>query len=105
MGTTINQVLVMATTKSNHMVTTIPVPSMIPPMAPPTPTGVPAPFPYMSRSATAKKTSTKLIVGRGETMLENSSLKVMPPGNQPSQPAPLHDLVTMQVNAKIWQMA
>jgi hypothetical protein len=70
-------------------------------MTPPKPDGVPAPFPYTGRSATGKKTSSKLKVGGGKAFVAGSSVSVDPPGNQPSQPAPIHDLVTMQVNAKI----
>jgi hypothetical protein len=70
-------------------------------MAPPTPTGVPAPFPYVGKSGSAKKTAAKVIIAGGEALVEGSEMDVEPPGNQPSQPAPLHDLVTMVVNAKI----
>jgi hypothetical protein len=91
-----------ATTKSGHTVVTPPAISNIPPMAPPTPPGVPAPFPYMGRSATAKKTSSKLKIGGGETLINGSTIDVDPPGNQPSQPAPIHDIVTMQVKTKFY---
>jgi hypothetical protein len=104
MPTTENKVLTIATTKSTHMLTTPPNISNIPPMAPPTPVGVPAPFPYMSRSAMAKKTSTKLIIGRGETLIVTSSLDLLPPANQPSQPAPIHDVITMMVKQKAFSM-
>jgi hypothetical protein len=89
------------TKKSNHTAMTPPAVSNVPPMTPPKPDGIPAPFPYFGRSATAEKTSSKLIIGGGETLLLTAStFKVDPPGNQPSQPAPIHDLLTMQVNAK-----
>jgi hypothetical protein len=74
-------------------------------MAPPTPVGVPAPFPYMSRSNMLKSGSTKLIIGKGETMKKKSSyFQLMPPANMPSQPAPIHDVITMQVKAKAYIM-
>lgn len=90
------------TTKSNHSFAGPPAVSNIPPMTPPKPDGVPAPFPYMGRSATGKDTSSKLKIGGGDTFIDGSYIAVDPPGNQPSQPAPLHDLVTMQVNANIY---
>src|SRR5512145_2565049 len=103
MPTTMNKVLAVVTTKSNHMVTSPPCISNIPPMAPPTPVGVAAPFPYMTRSNMLKKGSTKLIIGRGETLKKHCSYyELMPPANQPSQPAPLHDVMTMQVKAKAY---
>lgn len=89
-----------ATTKSPHTVVTPPTVSNIPPMTPPKPDGIPAPFPYMGRSATGKKTSSKLKIGGGKTVVIGSTLAVDPPGNMPSQPAPLHDLITMQVKKK-----
>jgi hypothetical protein len=91
-----------ATTASSHTVLTPPAMSNIPPMAPPTPPGVPAPFPYAGHSGTAGGTASKLKIGGGEAMTEGSSIDVDPPGNQPSQPAPIHDLVTMQVCAKFF---
>jgi hypothetical protein len=70
-------------------------------MTPPKPDGVPMPFPYFGKTSSAKDTSSKLKVGRGETLIKTkSTFDVEPPGNQPSQPAPIHDLVTMQVRAK-----
>lgn len=101
MPTTIDKVRQVSTTKSPHTTVTPPVISNIPPMAPPTPPGVPTPFPYMGRSATGKSTSSKLKVAKGETLIDGSAMAVDPPGNQPSQPAPIHDVVTMQVKAKI----
>lgn len=90
-----------ATTKSGHTCLTPPAVSHIPPMAPPTPVGVPFAFPYFGRSATASKTSSKLKIGKGETLKKTKSvLKVDPPGNKCSQTAPIHDLVTQQVCAK-----
>lgn len=91
-----------ATTKSPHGVVTPPAISNIPPMAPPTPPGVPAPFPYLCRSKTGKKTSSKLKIAKGETLINGSTMDVDPPGNQPSQPAPIHDIVTMQVKTKFY---
>ena len=91
-----------ATTKSPHMVATPPAISNIPPMTPPKPDGIPAPFPYMGRSATGGKTSSKLKIAGGKTLTIGSSMDVDPPGNMPSQPAPLHDLVTMQVKKKFF---
>lgn len=101
MPTTIGGKQVIATT-SNHNFAGPPAVSNIPPMTPPKPDGVPAPFPYVGRSATGGKTSGKLKVGGGKAFVAGSSVSVDPPGNQPSQPAPIHDLVTMQVNAKIY---
>lgn len=89
------------TTKSSHQFVGPPAVSNIPPMTPPKPDGIPAPFPYIGQSSSGKKTSSKLVVGGGDSFIDGSSVDIMPPGNQPSQPAPLHDLVTMQVNAKI----
>jgi hypothetical protein len=62
--------------------------------------GVPAPFPYMGRTQTAKKTSTKLKVAGGKAVIKDCPFDVDPPGNMPSQPAPIHDIVTMQVKKK-----
>ncbi|XXT15157.1 hypothetical protein WME94_33395 [Sorangium sp. So ce429] len=91
------------TTASNHSFVGPPAVSNIPPMTPPKPDGVPAPFPYTGRSATGKGTSRKLKVGGGQAFLKGKSyVSVDAPGNQASQPAPIHDLVTMQVNAKIY---
>ncbi|MBK8259648.1 MAG: hypothetical protein IPK82_44200 [Polyangiaceae bacterium] len=90
------------TTSSNHTFAGPPAVSNIPPMTPPKPDGVPAPFPYIGRSATGKATSGKLKIGGGKAFRKGSSVSVDPPGNQPSQPAPLHDLVTMMVNKKMF---
>lgn len=103
MPTIENKVLAIVTTKSNHMVMSPPCISNIPPMAPPTPVGVPAPFPYVSRSNMLKSGSTKLIIGKGETMKKKSSyFQLMPPANQLSQPAPIHDIITMMVKQKAY---
>lgn len=102
MPTTIDKVRQIACTKSGHTTVCPPVISNIPPMAPPTPPGVPAPFPYMGRSATAGDTSSKLKIMGGPTLVDGSSMDVDPPGNQPSQPAPIHDVMTMQVKTKIY---
>lgn len=91
-----------ATTKTLHSCLTAPAISNIPPMTPPKPDGVPAPFPYLGRSATGKKTSSKLKIDGGEALINGSCIDVDPPGNQPSQPAPIHDIVTMQVCKKIY---
>jgi hypothetical protein len=90
------------TTSSSHSFVGPPAVSNIPPMTPPKPDGVPAPFPYTARSATGKGTSGKLKVGGGKAFVDGSYVSIDPPGNQPSQPAPIHDLVTMQVNGKIF---
>ena len=87
-------------TETGHTAVGPPVPSNIPPMAPPTPTGVPAPFPYIAKSSSATKTAAKVIIAGGAAVVEGSEMDVEPLGNQPSQPAPLHDLVTMVVNKK-----
>ena len=104
MGTTVGGKKI-ATKKSGHQAVAPPAMSNIPPMAPPTPTGVPAPFPYTAQSSSGSDTSSKLVIGGGETLVEGSGMDVAPPGNQPSQPAPMHDVVTMQVNAKVTVMS
>ncbi len=100
MGTTIGGKNVASTT-THHMAVGPPAVSNIPPMTPATPPGVPAPFPYMADSQSAKQTASKVTIAGGPMVLEGSTLEITPPGNAPSQPAPLHDLVTMMVNAKI----
>jgi hypothetical protein len=100
MPTTIGGMQVI-TTSSGHSFVGPPAVSNIPPMTPPKPDGVPSPFPYVGSSGTGKGTSSKLKIGGGEAFIDGSYVSVDPPGNQPSQPAPIHDLVTMQVNAKI----
>jgi hypothetical protein len=90
-----------ASTGTNHMAVGPPAMSNIPPMAPPTPTGVPAPFPYIGKSGSATDTASKVLIAGGEALVEGSKMDVEPPGNQPSQPAPIHDLVTMVVNKKV----
>jgi hypothetical protein len=56
----------------------------------------------MAQSSSAKQTASKVIIGGGEALTVMSVVDVMPsPGNAPSQPAPIHDLVTMMVNQKI----
>ncbi len=87
--------------KSNHTSVGPPAVSNIPPMTPPKPDGVPAPFVYTGKSSSGKSTSSKLKIAKGEAVIEDSTFSVDPPGNQPSQPAPIHDLVTMMVNKKI----
>jgi len=101
MPTTIGGKQVVTTTSSHNFVGP-PAVSNIPPMTPPKPDGVPAPFPYVGRSATGKSTSSKLKIAGGKTLVKGSSVNVEMPGNQVSQPAPIHDLVTMQVNKKIF---
>ena len=89
-------------TTSNHMFVGPPAVSNIPPMTPATPPGVPVPFPYVAQSSSAKQTASKVIIGGGPALTVKSVVDVMPaPGNAPSQPAPIHDLVTMMVNQKI----
>jgi hypothetical protein len=90
-----------ASTKTGHKSVGAPMVSNIPPMTPPKPDGVPAPFPYMGQSSSAKKTASKVKIQGGEALMSGSEMSVEKPGNQPSQPAPLHDLVTQMVNAKI----
>jgi len=90
-----------ASTTTHHMALGPPAMSNIPPMTPATPPGVPAPFPYIADSQSAGKTASKVIIAGGEAVIDDSELDVMPPGNAPSQPAPIHDLVTMMVNAKV----
>jgi hypothetical protein len=90
-----------ASKKSGHKHVGPPAVSNIPPMTPPKPDGVPAPFVYMGKTSTAGGTASKLHIGGGEAVIRGSKLDVYKPGNQPSQPAPLHDLVTMMVNAKV----
>jgi hypothetical protein len=90
-----------ASTASHHQAAGPPAVSNIPPMTPATPPGVPAPFPYIADTSSASQTASKLSIGGGEAVVDDSELDIMPPGNGPSQPAPLHDIVTMMVNAKI----
>lgn len=90
-----------ATTASGHKHVGPPTPSNIPPMTPPKPDGVPAPFVFMATTGTASGTSSKLVIGGGETVVEGSEMDIDMPGNQPSQPAPIHDLVSMEVNGKV----
>ncbi len=90
-----------ATTASSHQAIFPPEPSNIPPMTPPKPDGVPAPFPHKGTTATASGTSDKLKIGGGETVVEGNEMDVDPPGNNPSNPAPMHDLITMVINKKI----
>lgn len=86
------------TKSSGHKNVCPPAMSMIPPMTPATPSGAPAPFVYMGTSSTAHDTSSKLVIGGGETVVEGDTTDIDPPGNQPSQPAPMHDLVSQVVN-------
>lgn len=90
-----------ATTKSGHITLFVPVPSNIPPMPPPKPDGIPAPFPHTAKSDSADSPSTKLVIGGGNTVVKGNQLDVMPPGNKPSQPAPVHDYMTGKVNQKV----
>ena len=90
-----------ASTKTSHMTAGPPAVSMVPPMTPANPTGVPAPFPYVGQSSSATETAAKVNIAGGEALTEGSVMDVMQPGNAASQPAPMHDLVTMLVNAKI----
>jgi hypothetical protein len=99
MGTTVSKKK-LATTSSSHTVLFPPTPSNIPPMAPPTPTGVPAPFPHKGTSGTTSSASTKLKAGGGKAVMEGNEVDVDPPGNNPSNPAPVHDLTTGVINKK-----
>jgi hypothetical protein len=90
----------LATTSSSHQAVWPPTPSNIPPMAPPTPTGVPAPFPHKGNTGTAASTCSKLTAGGGETVTEGSEFDIDPPANNPSNPAPIHDLTTGVINKK-----
>lgn len=78
-----------------------PVPSNIPPMTPPKPDGIPAPFPHVARCSSAKGASTKLLIGGGKTVIPGTTFSILPPMNKPSQAAPLHDYMTMQMNSKL----
>jgi|SRR5579859_4059310 len=89
-----------ATSTSGHKGVGPPAMSNIPPMAPPTPVGVPAPFPYLCTSNTGDGCSTKLNIASGDTLTTECTMDVDAPGNQPSQPAPIHDVVTMMVRQK-----
>jgi hypothetical protein len=89
------------TTSSNSQnVIYPPTPSNIPPMAPPTPTGVPAPFPHKGNSGTVDSASSKLKVGGGKSVYEGNHFDADPPANNPSNPCPIHDLVTGVINKK-----
>lgn len=90
-----------ATTSSSHQAIFPPTPSNIPPMTPPKPDGVPAPFPHKGTTATASGTASKLKIGGGETVVDGNELDVDPPANNPSNPAPVHDLTTAKINKKI----
>jgi hypothetical protein len=90
-----------ATTASGHNHLGPPAMSNIPPMTPATPVGAPAPFVYKGETSNASDTSDKLVIGGGDTVISDSTLSIDPPGNQPSQPAPIHDVVTLLVNATI----
>lgn len=90
-----------ATTTSKHIAIAPPTPSMIPPMAPPTPTGVPAPFPHKGDTSTTSGAYSKLKIAKGKTTMKGMKINADPPDNQPSQPAPLHDLMTGKMNKKI----
>jgi hypothetical protein len=90
-----------ASKTSHHQAVGPPAVSNIPPMTPATPPGVPTPFPYIGDTMSAGETASKLSIGGGEAVVDDSTLDIMPPGNGPSQPAPIHDLVTMMVNAKL----
>jgi hypothetical protein len=87
--------------KSGHRSVGPPAVSNVPPMTPPKPDGVPAPFVYVGNAGTASETSSKLKIRKGKAVRDKSLFKVDLPGNQMSQPAPIHDLVTLMVNKKI----
>jgi hypothetical protein len=86
---------------TNHVAVGPPAVSNIPPMTPATPPGVPAPFPYVAMSSSAAQTAPKTIIAGGDALVQGSAMTVIPPGNMPSQPAPIHDLVTQMVNQKV----
>jgi hypothetical protein len=90
-----------ASKTSGHQAVGPPAVSNIPPMSPATPPGIPTPLPYIGNTSSAGKTAPKCIIGGGEAVVEGSELDIIPPGNGPSQPCPIHDIVTMMVNAKI----
>jgi len=71
-----------------------PVPSMILPMAPPTPTGVPAPFLYVAQSKTASPTSDKLTANGGPVLTIASVMQIENPGNMVADKTLLKDLVS-----------
>lgn len=101
MATTIGN-LDAVSTKTGHKHLGPPAVSMIPPMAPPTPPGIPAPFVYLGKSSTAKSTSSKLkIKGGPAVLIGKSKLSVDMPGNQPAQATTKKDLVTSKVNSKV----
>ncbi len=105
MGMTVIKNKVAISTTSGHQYVGPPAVSNIPPMTPATPIGVPVPFPYMAMSSSASSTASKVIIGGGEAVTDQSVVDVMPaPGNAPSTPAPMHDLVTLVVNKKIGMM-
>lgn len=83
-----------ATDKSGHTAPGPPAVSMIPPVAPPTPTGVPSPFLYVAKSSTAKGTSSNFIAGGGKVLTKGSYMDIETPGNQPSGTLPIKDLVS-----------
>lgn len=90
-----------ATTASKHKAIIPPTPSMIPPMAPPTPSGVPCPFPHMGDTGTTSGPYSKLKIAGGKTTMKGMKFNADPPANQPSQPCPIHDMVTGKMNKKI----
>lgn len=96
MGTTIGGKDI-ATTGSNHQAVSPPAVSMIPPTPPAGP--VPAPFPYLARSATASGTASALKAGGKPVLVKGSVMNLDPPANQPSQPTG-GDVVTHAVKGK-----
>ncbi|MEZ4373767.1 MAG: hypothetical protein AB7K71_12780 [Polyangiaceae bacterium] len=78
-----------------------PTPSNIPPMPPPKPDGVPAPFPHTAKPSSVDGASTKLLIGGGKTIVPGTKYDIDPPGNNPSNPAPVHDLTTGKINKKM----
>ena len=66
---------------SGHGVAAPAAASILAPPAPPAPT----PFPYTARSSDAKKTTSKLKVDNKNVLVVGSTMKLMPPANQPAQ--------------------
>ncbi|WP_437598300.1 DUF6531 domain-containing protein [Sorangium sp. So ce590] len=85
-----------ATTRSNHFCAAlVPGLSHAPPVPPTGP--VPAPFPYVARSATATNTGERVEIGGAPVLLQNSALDIDKPGNIPCQSTG-GDVVTTAVN-------
>jgi RHS repeat-associated protein len=96
MGTTVGGKDI-ATTGSNHQAVSPPAVSLNPPTPPAGP--VPAPYPYVARSATASGTSSAVKAGGKPVLVKGSVMNLDPPANQPSQPTG-GDVVTHAVKGK-----